>query len=184
MQDMGKLLVSGNGKDYLKTRISSTVINIVIAGAFVVIGFILANQFGYRTMGGALGQGVGGLFGVTVPQVRTVDFYIFMWGGIFIAVLIVVMDLVQRHFISKTEISVYETGIKGSAVGEKYGKKLEDTTKVSAFQVEYDRLTSVEVESKARLLVNASGRIYLIGVANPNEIAEVINSRLSQSKGK
>ena len=54
---MGELIVQGNGKEYIKTRpISlSWILWFVVAGAVVVIGFLIANRFGFVRHGGGFG---------------------------------------------------------------------------------------------------------------------------------
>jgi hypothetical protein len=178
---LGNLLLQGNGKDYLKSKIGKqgTIMYFAFAVAISVLGIILANQFGYQTTNvGAMGR----MLGATPQEVRTEMYYILFWGGIAIAIVLVVDLLVERYCIGKTEISVYENGIKGVAAGPKFGKKLEDTVSLSDFQLEYDRLSSVDVENKAYLLINSFGKVYLIGTGNPNELANVINERLSKIK--
>lgn len=179
---MGKLLISGNGKDFVKSTATNWIIIVIIAIAFIVLGVILANQFGYQTLGGTAGRVAGGVFGVTPPQVRTVAYYIFMWGGIILAAIIVVHGLLQDIFATKTEIFVYENGIKGIGGGPKFAQSLEDTTTVASFELEYDRIASVDITHKKLLSINAYGRVYVIAVANANEIIDVINDRLRQVK--
>lgn len=179
---MGKLIISGNGKDFVKSTAHNWIFFILIAIVLVVVGFVLANQFGVRTLGGAIGQGIGGLLGVAAPQVRTGAYYTFMWGGIGSAVLLIGYGLMQDIYAGKTEIYVYENGIKGAGGGPKFAQSLEDTMKISSFQLEYDRIASVDVTHKKLLSINAFGKIYVVAVANPDEIATAINDRVRQVK--
>ena len=179
---MGKLLVSGNGRDFVKSTAHNWVVFIIIAIALIVIGFVLANQFGYQTVGGAIGQGIGGWLGVTAPQVRTGAYYIFALGGVGLAAILIGYGAIQDIYAGKTEIHVYENGIKGAGGGAKFAQSLEDTMTISTFQLEYDRVASVDVAHKKLLSINAFGKVYVVAVANPDEIVAAINERLRLSK--
>ena len=179
---MGKLLISGNGKDYVRSQSDQWIIVILFAVGFIVLGFVLANEFGYETVGGAIGGAIGGWIGVTPPQVRTIWYSIFLFGGVLVAALMIAYCVLLDVYAGKTEIEVYENGIKGAGGGPKFLISTEDTVSVSTFQLEYDRIASVDVSRKNILSINAYGRVYAVAVINPNEIADTINERLRQAK--
>jgi len=175
----GRLLVSDNGKKYLKTRTGSTVIVVIIAIVFVIAGFIMANQLGYRN---TIGSSFGHMFNTPAQQVRTGFWYIFVWGGIFGAAGMIIWDIAQRVHIGKTNIFVYEDGVIGVGVGPKYGSLSEDSITTFDFQLTYDRITSADVSNRIHVVINAQGKQYLIGVANPDKIVAAINERMRLSK--
>ena len=178
----GNLLIAGSGRDYLKAAIGGTIVIIIIGIGIAVGGFVLANMFGYRAVGGALGAGLGNLVGVQVPEVRGVLWHVFAWSGLAIAIGMIGWELIQCIYIRKTEILVFEEGITGVGVGPKYGTSAEDTMNASAFQLEYDRITSVDVFKDTYIIVNAHGKEYLIGATNPQQIAGVVSDKLRQAK--
>ena len=167
---MGNLLISGNGKDYVKSVAGHWVTTIIIAVVFAVVGFLLADQFRADLVvrSGAI--------------VRSPIYYMFMWGGIGAAAVILGIGWIHDLYAAKTEIFVHENGIKGAGVGPKFGSSIEDTMTISQFQLEYDRIASVDIGNRNLLFINAFGKVYAVGTANPNEIAEVINNRLRQTK--
>jgi len=189
---VGKAIISGNGRDYVKLTNHNWVIFFVIAGAIVGLGFLLANQFGYQTAGGVFGDMVGGIlggiledatgFGLTTPQVRTGTYYLFVGGGITLAVLLLAWRAIQDMYAAKTEIYVYEDGVKGFSVGPKFAQSLGDTMAVSSFHLEYDNISFVDITPKKLLSLNAFGKVYLIAVDNATEIMNVINEKLRKPK--
>jgi hypothetical protein len=164
----------------------------VIAGVIVGLGFLLANQLGYQTAGGMLGDMVGGIlgailedatgFGITTPQVRTSMYYLFAGGGITLAVLLLVWRAIQDMYAAKTEIYVYEDGVQGFSVGPKFAYSFSDTITVASFHLEYGNISFVDVTPKKLLSLNASDNAYLIAVDNATEIMNVINEKLRQAK--
>ena len=178
----GNLLIAGSGGEYLRSVIGATIIIIIIGIGLVVGGFLLANAFGYRPVGGAIGAGIGTLIGAQVPQVRGVLWYVFAFGGILTAVGMIGWELIQCIYMSKTEIFVFEGGIKGVGLGPKYGLSAGDTTTATDFQLEYDRITSVDVIRGSYVIINAHGKEYLIGATNPQQIAEIASEKLRQAK--
>jgi hypothetical protein len=178
------LIVSGHGHDYVKSAAHGWIIIILMAAGAVALGFFLGNQFGVRPAGGAFGQGVGAWAGVYVPEVRTSLYYWFVWGGIALAATLLGYGAIQDIFAKKTEVWVCEFGVRGAGGGAKFAQSFEDTVTISAFQLEYDRITSVDIAHKNLLSINSFGHVYAIAVANPVEIATVINQKLQQHKSQ
>ncbi|MCL2200075.1 MAG: zinc ribbon domain-containing protein [Defluviitaleaceae bacterium] len=171
--DMGKLIVLGDGRNFFKNR--DWAIYILIAVGLLVLGFILANQFGYRTLGGSIGSGVGGAFGFNVPRVRTGLYSLLVWGGVIGAAACIISIIGQNYYVSKTEIYIYENGIRGKAGGSRFLRKLEDTMEISSFQLEYSNISSVDITYKSLLSINAFGKSYVVGVEDKDKATEMVN---------
>ena len=185
---MGKLLIEGNAKEYIAARYKRDIVVmgitvLVFAGALLGMGFLFANLFGYETVTTPGWMGIGNS---TTSQVRNDDYYwyigIFTAAAILGPLAIIGWNVIQGIYMGQAKISVYENGIKGAGVGPKYGSSIADTTTVSSFELQYDRVTSADITSKRYITINASGKEYLIAVANPNEIVDTINERLRLAK--
>ena len=142
--NMGQLLFSANGKEYLQGRAVSTIINCAVGLVIMVFGFLVAIPF------------------------LTVVLCV-------LGIAIIVGEFVQRNFIGKTQIHIYENGIAGTGVGPKYGASLKDTTTLRYFQLSYDSASHADIVSRRYLIISSSGSQYLIGVPNPYEIITRIN---------
>lgn len=167
---MGKLLVSGHGKDFVKSTAIVWVLLILIAGGAVALGFFLANEFGYDAT-----------LGLLRIQVRTGLYYVFAFGGIVIAAVIICYSVMQDISTTKTKIFVYENGIKGAGGGPKFTQSLEDTVTISSFELTYDQIASVDITNKKFVSVNSFGKTYVIAVVNADQIVTIINGKLRQT---
>lgn len=179
---MGKLIISGNGKN----TVSQMEWIIVVVGSLllIVIGFWLANQFGYEQAVGRTLSALGVAFGVEVPEVRTVMYYIFAWGGVVLAGIILGWATLVSVYAGKTEILVFENGIQGAGGGVKFSQSLEDTVTISAFNLAYDRIASVDITRKHFITINAFGKIYVVVVSNGDEVIQAINEKMSLVKNQ
>ena len=167
---LGKLLTYGSGKDLVKSRSWFWIFSVLFAVGLIVLGVSLANHFGYTIVG----------TGRFRAEVRTGLYYVFLLSFIAGAVYLICYNIMQDVCAAKTEIFVYENGIKGAGGGQKFAKTLVDT--ILTFHLEYDRIASVDTARKNMLSINAYGRVYTVIVANPNEIVDTINERLRQIK--
>jgi len=172
MMDMGKLLISGRGKD-TRGGVGYWLIILIIAAAIIVLGVFLANRFGYRTLGGTIGGAFGNTFGVNVPRVRTGLYNLFIWGSIVLAGGFIVYMIYYSIRYAKTEIFIYENGVEGTGI-----TKDGENESLTAFNLNYDKIDSIDIVEKWAVSVNAHGRAYLTYVPNANEIVGAVNSRL------
>ena len=65
---------------------------------------------------------------------------------------------------------------------ELIGKSFEDSVNLASFQLEYDRIASIDITNTDRIVLNAYGSVYTIFVSNPHEIMEAVNNKLTQVK--
>ena len=176
--DMGKLLASCKGIDSVKASLPMTFILLIVAGGIIVLGIVLANSFGTSTI--SVGDGL------WVPRsqvtVRLPAYYMILFGSIGGAAAMIIAVLGQCHFAGKTEIYVYEQGVKGIGAGPRFGHSYEDTTTLTVFELKYDAIASVDISSKSFLMVYTAGRGYCIASVNPHHLMDVINRQISMYK--
>ena len=169
--DMGRLLVMGSGKDLVISGAASWILYIILAGASVGLGFLLAELIDPIPVR----QGLFHTYALDLSDV-------FIVLGIIIGVCVIVFGLIQDIFSAKTFIYVYENGVKGAGGGPKFLQSVQDTMSVSSFQFGFDRIASVDITTKAFLTINAYGRIYTVALTNGDEVMRVINERIYQTR--
>ena len=159
---MGNLVTSSSGKDvsYADDLIKFVILSI----ALVVIGFILANLLGYSEYWPG-------------RRARNDGYYVFLYGGWILAFLMLGLGAYLANKGKKTELFVYENAVKG--IGFSSSEYI--TAELTSFSLDYDRIASVDVMKKSTLSINAYGKVYIMFVQNPHNIAEEINNRIKKA---
>ena len=99
---MGNLLISGYGKDVNYAGdcyAGDWAVTIGVLIGIAILGFILAGQFGYQSTW-------------PIGEIRTPAYYLILWGCIIGAIVFFGFCAHSISVNSKTEIHVYENGIR------------------------------------------------------------------------
>ena len=158
---MGKSLIAGSALDISFTK--DWVGGIAISIGIVFIGFLLAEWFGYTDTGWFTYRNP--LYG-----------YI-LWVSRAVAILNFCYLIYYIKLYGKTNINVYENGIRGVGIGKGDWKE-------QNFSAGFDRVASVDTSKNIVLTVNLYGRVYTVLAANAIEVAEVVNRRLQSQAAK
>ena len=174
--EMGKLLIAGRGED-VKNKPYEWVVSALLAVVIIIFAVYVANDSGYAPAVGRTLGAIGGAMGVRAPMVRTIWYYIILYGGIACALFTLLLPI--RHIIkrAKLAVNVYERGVSGFGMlkADANPGEVQKTT----FQLGYDKIAGVDTDIKQnRVSINAHGRIYTVIAPNVQEIAKVINSKL------
>ena len=156
---MDNLIVSGNGKGHKTNVILRIVIALLIGGAATVVAI--------SNMGLKLEDYDG-------PGARR--FYM-VYGVILLYVCIYCCIYVWLHIL-KTEINVYENGIKGKSIDVDFYsifslRRDNGNVKMSEFHVDYDQISSVKCMGKSVIIKTAS-KNHKCYAMNAKEIRDVI----------
>jgi len=167
--DMGKLLFQG------KRHVIGPV-EIAFAAGFVIFffffGFWFADEVGYARF-------------VGFRLVRTSSYYFALWFMWLWGLGLGAGQLYLTNKAFKTEIYIYENGIKGISVSPKFAINLFDLQS-SAFQLNFNQITSVDIPSKSifrqsRISINSYGKEIHVFLKKPEEAVRIINTKLHQS---
>ena len=158
---MGKNICFGGGRHV--NFIGWWVYSIVCCVAGILFFYFLARNFGY----------------VEVPWVgaiRTRVYYYFLYFGFGLGALTFVIEAYVYTRWKKTEIEIYENGIKGIGVGP-----LLRRGELTSFNLEYDKIASVDATKTTRLTINSYGKEYVIYVESATHYANIINEQIKKA---
>ena len=155
---MGKLLVSGDGKGNSAILAYWTKISI-IGVIIIVIMYSLATSFDKPPSGY-----------VDFGRDRREFASNILKGCCILTIIGVAYEgIATQSKITKTEISVYEQGVKGKSLPFKFVH-----THMSDFQLNYDQISSVDLINGRCIVIHATGVQHKCYAMNASEIRDVI----------
>jgi len=112
-------------------------------------------------------------------------FYVFVVIGIVCFIWELYLGSSISEKIKATNISVYEDNVKGVAIDKDFSiSKLIlmcmgwDKARLTNFDLAFNQITSVDLESDYAIIINASGTNYKCFVSNNSEIRTAINNKI------
>jgi len=156
---MGKLIISGNGKEndiIRKIWIMSALTGVV----GVVFVMIVANQIG---------------------DTLTTNIQNFLIGVAWLgAVAAIVEAMFKKRRVESTYIDVYEGGVQGKGVATNFPWAMNSYAAMSNFHFRFDKIVSVEVQNDNAIIIHATSAIEEVEMShkcyamNANEVREMI----------
>jgi hypothetical protein len=166
----GRLLATASGEG-IPGYGTDWAVAIGIAVFLIILGFILANIFGYTTTWGFIEQ-------------RNMLYYFFVISGFIEAGVVIFVIWLRNSLIKKTNVSVYENGVVGSGLDPKFATDFFSPEKyaISSFSLTYEQVTSVSVmgDKGMALVISATGKEFLIASAVAKEMEKIINNKLAE----
>jgi len=156
---MGKLIISGNGKENEVIR-KIWIMSAVTGVLGVVFVMLVAHQIGDTLTSNIQNF----LIGVA-------------WLG---AVAAIVEAMFKKRRVESTYIDVYENGIHGRGVATNFPWAMNSYAAMSGFNYKFEQITSVEVQSDNAIIIHATSAIEEVEVShkcyamNANEVREMI----------
>jgi len=159
---MGRTIISGNGKHFMKSVITWTIM-LVTDILMLVFGFWLRLEHAPSLPWQARQQ---------AEMMENLGLFLIILGiaGIFIASFVIISSWLS----SKSNIAVYEGGIKGNALMGSFGP-------VQEFNVAYSDIKNVDVIKKTGVVLHTEYTKYTCHAKNANEIRDKIMERVKQA---
>lgn len=169
--DKGNLLASANGEGHSAIT-KWWVIEIIGAVMCVVLGYWLADKYGYSIKG----------WFSNAHTVKNAAYNFLMGGGIVCGALCLYCAYLTGSRIGKTTVNVYENIIEGLSTVPNFPLSFMlygsiSSLQLADFQLKYDQVSSVDVVDENSLVINAINVKHKIFIMNAREIRDIILSQ-------
>jgi len=161
---MGKLIISGNGKEN-EAVLHSWLVSLSVGAIGVVFLMFVASHFGYDQ--------------TEYGPVRN-NMYNFVMGVAALGGMAAIVEsLFKKSRITSSFIDVYENGIRGKGVQESFPWAMSTYAAMSDFQLEFEQVEAIEVKKNSIIIrmidisdnTKVAHKCYAL---NPQEIHDAI----------
>jgi len=178
---MGKLLISGNGRGH-KALATWWIAVIVVCGIGAVVSYFFANKLGIDE---AVTVNMFGYSNTIKDAAKNEMYSIFMGLAALCVVLVPIEGYFMHSRISRTEVYVYENGVKGLSVIPAFPLSFFiycslASLRLADFQLTYDLVSSVDVVDGNTLLINTRDVKHKVYAMNAREIRDAITAQKSK----